>query len=252
MESYLWEGAIVPEVTFVGEAVADKSNLALLDVLLDRVKSLLLGDLVGEELAIEQKAGWQRHVGVTAQGIGCIIHLHLRIGPSWHLNNHVENGLLRIGIQRDIMEGRHRFAILLDKHAILEGIRRADAPGRVFSHVDVVWVGIGSLSVVVEVSRYVARARTNFVNRVGRGGVLVAGAASSCSCWSFSVCQRGEIRHSSSSQNSAATDSACKCTRSTAAERRLSTGRSELACNEESDGWMEYPHTPACSSRTVG
>jgi hypothetical protein len=43
--AYLGEGTVVPEVTLVGEAVADKAKLALLDVLLDRVKELLLGDL---------------------------------------------------------------------------------------------------------------------------------------------------------------------------------------------------------------
>jgi hypothetical protein len=43
--SYLGEGTVVPEVTLVGEAVADVAKLALLDVLLDGVKELLLGDL---------------------------------------------------------------------------------------------------------------------------------------------------------------------------------------------------------------
>jgi hypothetical protein len=45
--SYLGEGTVVPEVTLVGEAVSDVSKLALLDVLLDGVEELLLGDLVG-------------------------------------------------------------------------------------------------------------------------------------------------------------------------------------------------------------
>ena len=38
--SYLREGTVVPQVTLVGEAVADESKLALLDVLLDRVEKL--------------------------------------------------------------------------------------------------------------------------------------------------------------------------------------------------------------------
>ena len=42
---YLREGAVVPEVAFVGEAVADIAKLALLDVLLDGVKLLLPRDL---------------------------------------------------------------------------------------------------------------------------------------------------------------------------------------------------------------
>jgi hypothetical protein len=42
---YLGEGTVVPEVALVREAVADVAKLALLDVLLDGVKKLLLGDL---------------------------------------------------------------------------------------------------------------------------------------------------------------------------------------------------------------
>lgn len=40
-----WEGTVVPEVSLVWEAVADEAELALLDVLLDWVEGLLLGDL---------------------------------------------------------------------------------------------------------------------------------------------------------------------------------------------------------------
>lgn len=43
--SYLREGTVVPQVTLVGEAVADVAKLALLDVLLNGVQELLLGDL---------------------------------------------------------------------------------------------------------------------------------------------------------------------------------------------------------------
>jgi hypothetical protein len=39
------EGTVVPEVTLVGEAVADEAQLALLGVLLDGVQELVLGDL---------------------------------------------------------------------------------------------------------------------------------------------------------------------------------------------------------------
>lgn len=42
---YLGEGTVVPQVTLVGEAVADVAKLALLNVLLDGVQELLLGDL---------------------------------------------------------------------------------------------------------------------------------------------------------------------------------------------------------------
>ena len=43
----LWEAAVVPEVSLVWEAVADEAELALLDILLDWVEGLLLGDLCG-------------------------------------------------------------------------------------------------------------------------------------------------------------------------------------------------------------
>lgn len=39
------EGTVVPEVALVGEAVTDEAKLALLDILLDGVEELLLGDL---------------------------------------------------------------------------------------------------------------------------------------------------------------------------------------------------------------
>jgi hypothetical protein len=60
----------------VGEAVADETKLALLDVLLDRVQKLLLGDL------------------------------HLAIGPSWDFDNHVEDSLGLIGVEGNIVEWR--------------------------------------------------------------------------------------------------------------------------------------------------
>jgi hypothetical protein len=44
--THLREGTIVPQVALVGEAVADVAELALLDVLLDGVEELVLGDLV--------------------------------------------------------------------------------------------------------------------------------------------------------------------------------------------------------------
>jgi hypothetical protein len=44
--SYLREGTVVPEVALVGEAVPHEAELALLDILLDGVELLLLGDLL--------------------------------------------------------------------------------------------------------------------------------------------------------------------------------------------------------------
>lgn len=42
---YLREGAVVPQVTLVWEAVANETEFALLDILLDGVEGLLFGDL---------------------------------------------------------------------------------------------------------------------------------------------------------------------------------------------------------------
>jgi len=70
----LRESTVVPEITLVGEAIADESKLALLDILLDRVQVLLLA------------------------------YLHLGIGPSWNLDDHVQDSLLLIGIQGDVVK----------------------------------------------------------------------------------------------------------------------------------------------------
>lgn len=42
---YLREGTVIPEITLVGEAIPDVSELALLDVLFDWVESLLFANL---------------------------------------------------------------------------------------------------------------------------------------------------------------------------------------------------------------
>jgi hypothetical protein len=101
----------------VGEAVADISKLALLDVLLDGVERLLLGDLLGELARLSRRGTTAVQVAVRTNS-----HLHLRIGPSRDLHDHVEDSLLFIGIQRDVVEGRDGDAILLDEDAVLEGV----------------------------------------------------------------------------------------------------------------------------------
>lgn len=45
--AYLREGTVVPEVSLVWEAVANESEFAFLDVLLNGVEGLLFGDLSG-------------------------------------------------------------------------------------------------------------------------------------------------------------------------------------------------------------
>jgi hypothetical protein len=45
VSAYSWESTVIPEVALVWEAVAHKSELALLDVLLDRVQEFFFGNL---------------------------------------------------------------------------------------------------------------------------------------------------------------------------------------------------------------
>lgn len=59
----LGEGTIVPEVALMGEAVADVAELALLDVLLDGVEELILGDLWVAMLASSSRFGINSGVG---------------------------------------------------------------------------------------------------------------------------------------------------------------------------------------------
>ena len=80
---YLGESTVVPNVSVVGEAVTDEAELALLDILLNGVQFLILGDL------------------------------KLGVGPTRDLNNHVEDVLALVGIERNVMEGRDGRSVLL-------------------------------------------------------------------------------------------------------------------------------------------
>jgi hypothetical protein len=126
---YLGEGAVVPEIALVGEAVAHIAELALLDVLLDGVEGLLLADLrpmsVGTVFCLER--------GREDGGEAAATHLHLRIRPAGDLDDHVEDRLLLIGIEGDVVEGRDGDAILLDEDAVLEGVGSADLAGSVWA-----------------------------------------------------------------------------------------------------------------------
>jgi len=97
----LGEGTVVPEISLVGEAVTDVTELSLLDVLLDGVECLLLRDL------------------------------HLCVGPPWNLNNHVEDGLGLICVEGDIVEWGDWDTILLDEDTVIEGVGLANFSHRV-------------------------------------------------------------------------------------------------------------------------
>jgi len=101
----LGESTVVPDVTVVGETVADETELALLDILLDRVELLVLGDL---------------ELGVT---------------PAGDLDNHVVDVLGLVGVERNIVEQGDGGAVFLDVDAVLEGVGGTDDAGGVGRHV---------------------------------------------------------------------------------------------------------------------
>ena len=68
----LRESTVVPDVTVVREAVTDVTETALLDILLDGVERLLLGDF------------------------------HLGVGPTGNLDDHVEDAIGLVSEQRNV------------------------------------------------------------------------------------------------------------------------------------------------------
>lgn len=58
-------------------------------------------------------------------------NLELGVGPAGDLNDHVEDGLLLVGVQGDVVEGGDGDAILLDVDAVLEGVGSRDLAGGV-------------------------------------------------------------------------------------------------------------------------
>lgn len=71
------------------EAVPHKTETTTLDILLDRIEGLFLGDL------------------------------HLSVCPSGDFDDHVEDTRVLVGEERDIVEARHDAAILLDVNTVL-------------------------------------------------------------------------------------------------------------------------------------
>ncbi len=75
----------------VGEAVADETQTTFFDVLLDGVEGLLFGNL------------------------------HLSVGPTRNLNDHVQDPIVLVGEKRDVVEGRDYGAVgsLFDEDTVL-------------------------------------------------------------------------------------------------------------------------------------
>jgi len=92
----LRECAVVPDVTVVGEAVANETQTTLLDVLLDGVEWLVLGDL------------------------------ELGIGPTGDLDNHVEDAVALVGKEGNVVEGGDDGSVLFGIDAMVEGVGGTD------------------------------------------------------------------------------------------------------------------------------
>ena len=85
----LREGTVVPDVTMVREAVANETQAALLNILLDGVERLILGDL------------------------------KLGVGPTGDLDNHVEDAMALVGKERNVVEGGDDGSVLFGVDAML-------------------------------------------------------------------------------------------------------------------------------------
>ena len=86
---HLRESTVVPDVTVVREAVTDVTETALLDILLDGVERLLLGDF------------------------------HLGVGPTGNLDDHVEDAIGLVSEQRNVVPRRDDLSLLLSEHTVL-------------------------------------------------------------------------------------------------------------------------------------
>ena len=64
---------------------------------------------------------WGRSQSALAMGIdGGDPYLLLGVGPARDLDDHVQDGLLLIGVEGDVVEGRDGHAILLDVNTVLQ------------------------------------------------------------------------------------------------------------------------------------
>lgn len=88
-ETNLRERAIVPDVSMVGEAVPHVAEASTFDILFDRVKGLLFGDL------------------------------HLGVRPSRDFDDDIQDALVLVCKERDVVECRYNRSILLDENAVL-------------------------------------------------------------------------------------------------------------------------------------
>jgi len=105
----LGEGAVIPDVSVVGEAVADEPQPPLLDILFNGIEGFLLGNF------------------------------HLSIRPARNFDDHVEDAVVLVCEKRDVVEGRDDGAILFDVDAVFKSVCRADEAGSILrSHFEMV------------------------------------------------------------------------------------------------------------------
>lgn len=98
------------------KAVADVAKLSFLDILFDRVENLFLRDL---DRQFQPQCSSIKFVEALCRRL---TDLHLSIGPTRNLDNHVEHSLLLIGVQGDVMEWGQGYSILLNVDTMLQGI----------------------------------------------------------------------------------------------------------------------------------
>lgn len=84
----LRECTVVPDVAVMGEAVANKTQATLLNVLFDGVERFILGDL------------------------------KLSVGPTRNLYNHVEDAIVLVGKERNVVEGGDDGSVLFRIDAV--------------------------------------------------------------------------------------------------------------------------------------
>ena len=98
----LREGTVVPNVTVVGETVANETQTTLFNVLFYGVERLVLGDL------------------------------ELGVGPAGDLYDHVEDTIALVGEERDVVEGRDDGSVLFRVDAMFwrESVSRLATDGR--------------------------------------------------------------------------------------------------------------------------
>jgi len=97
----LREGTVVPNVPVMGEAVANETQTALFDVLLDGVEGLILADF------------------------------ELGVGPTRNLNNHVQDTIVLVVKERNVVEGGKDGPVLFRIYAMFEGVGSTDDTGGV-------------------------------------------------------------------------------------------------------------------------